>query len=447
MKHMMLTPTQRQLLQEVEVRLVTAEEGERWYSLMRAHHYLGLKTLTGESLCYVAQWKDQWLALLGWGGPALECGPRDRWIGWKPVIKWQRISYIVNNSRFLLLPGIRIPNLASRVLALNLKRLAEDWRDTYGHEVLMAETFVDPTRFSGSCYKGCGWLELGKTSGWGKSGKHYIKHNRPKKIFVRPLRPDAAEVLSNPQPHDIYQEVKPMKLSLEDAEALMEVLLGLPDPRYARGKRHSQSSILAVAICAVLSGAKSFVAIGDWAAHCTPEMLDRLSCRRSPSTGRRQAPSEPTLRRCLQNIDADLIDQALGQWLAGMSLNREQAIAIDGKTLKGAKNESGRQVHLLSAFLHRQGVVVAQKQVSEKSNEITAVPDLFEGIDIRGKIITADAMHTQKKTVSLLISKGAHFLGQVKDNQPTLSEDIETLKLPDSFPPSARNYRQRPRQA
>lgn len=443
----MLTPTQCELLREVEVRLVTPEEGERWYSLMRSHHYLGLKALTGESLCYVAQWEGQWLALLGWGGPALECGPRDRWIGWKPVIKWQRINYIVNNSRFLLLPGPRIPNLASRVLALNLKRLAEDWLDTYGHEVLMAETFVDPTRFSGSCYKGCGWFELGMTSGWRKSGKKYIKHNRPKKIFVRPLRLDAVEVLSNPQPHDIYQEVKPMKLSIKDAEALMEVLRGLPDPRYARGRRHSQSSMLAVAICAVLSGAKSYVAIGNWASLCAPEMLERLGCRRNPSTGRRQAPSEPTLRRCLQSINADIIDQALGQWLAQMSLCRKQAIAIDGKTLRGAKDGSGRQVHLLSAFLHRQGVVVAQKQVAAKSNEITAVPDLLEDIDIQGRVITADAMHTQKKTVSLIKSKGAHFLGQVKDNQPTLSEDIDALKLPESFPPSGHNMRKRSRQA
>ena len=170
----------------IVVRPVTPDERQMWDRLMSQYHYLGLKSLVGKSIRYVAEIQGRWLALLGWAASALKCQPRDTWIGWSQAIQWQRLHLIANNSRFLILPGIHIPNLASRVLSLNLRRLSRDWVHVYGHPVLIAETFVDTGRFTGACYKAANWLYLGQTSGYGKHASRYVHHGQSKAVFVRP---------------------------------------------------------------------------------------------------------------------------------------------------------------------------------------------------------------------------------------------------------------------
>jgi len=156
-------------LSRVRVRLISAGERVEWDTLMRAHHYLGLTAMVGRSLRYVAEIDGRWLALLGWASPALKCASRDAWIGWSPTLQWQRLALLANNSRFLLLPGLRVKNLASRILGLNLARLGEDWRAVHGHRLLLCETFIDPSRFAGTCYRAANWIELGRTRGFAKS--------------------------------------------------------------------------------------------------------------------------------------------------------------------------------------------------------------------------------------------------------------------------------------
>jgi len=115
------------LLKQVIVRPIVPGERKRWDELMRSHHYLGFSGFVGHSLRYVAEAGGQWLALLGWQSAALKCRARDRWIGWHPFLKYQRLFLIANNSRFLILPGAHLPNLASRVLSKNLRRISTDW--------------------------------------------------------------------------------------------------------------------------------------------------------------------------------------------------------------------------------------------------------------------------------------------------------------------------------
>lgn len=138
------------------MRPVRPEERARWRSTMAEHHYLGFRGLVGESLYYVACIDDEWVALLGWAAAAWMCRPRDRWIGWTRPQQWARLRYIVNNARFLILPDVHIPNLASKTLALNTRRLSSNWQAVYGHAVLVAETFVDPGRFAGTSYRAQG---------------------------------------------------------------------------------------------------------------------------------------------------------------------------------------------------------------------------------------------------------------------------------------------------
>src|SRR6202451_2512968 len=106
------------------VRPIRQEERGAWRALMRQHHYLGFEHPIGESLCYIASRGEQWVALLGWGSAALKCGVRDRWIGWERALQWRRLSLLSNNGRFLMVPGGRGPDLASRIFALVVKGLS-----------------------------------------------------------------------------------------------------------------------------------------------------------------------------------------------------------------------------------------------------------------------------------------------------------------------------------
>jgi len=178
------------------VRPVRCEERARWRELMNAHHYLGFRPIVGQSLWYVATCEEQWVALLGWGAAALKCAPRDAWIGWRPALKFRRLYLLANNVRFLILPEWHLPNLASRVLALNLRRLSQDWERYYGHPLLLVETFADAARFRGTCYRAAGWQVLGTTRGFGKHGPGYVAHGQPKWVLVHPLLPQARESLT-----------------------------------------------------------------------------------------------------------------------------------------------------------------------------------------------------------------------------------------------------------
>ena len=129
-------------LREVAVEPVAAGDEGRYRELMAAHHFLGALPKIGETLWYVAQRRGEWLALLGFSAPALKCGARDRWIGWDFRTQYGRQHLLANNSRFLILPGRRAPNLGSRVLALCERRLAGDWPARFGHPLLLLETFV-----------------------------------------------------------------------------------------------------------------------------------------------------------------------------------------------------------------------------------------------------------------------------------------------------------------
>ncbi len=397
--------------------------------------------MVGESLAHVAEVGGEWLAVLLWAAGAFKCRPRDAWIGWHAAVAWRRLHLVVNNVRFLILPGVAVPNLASRVLALSVRRLSADWTQAWGHRVLLAETFVDPSRFSGTCYRAAGWVELGRTRGFARQCGGWRYHGKAKVIFVREVVAGAREALRDPSLSvDLDHGVAPMKIRTQEIPSLMQVLKAVPDPRKPRGVRHGRTALLAISVVAVLSGARSLAAIAQWARGCTQSELRRLGCRRNPRTGRLEAPSEPTLRRFLQSVDADHVDRVVGQWLASHQLRGEEAIAIDGKTARGARRKDNTKVHLLSAVLHSSGITIAQVEVDSKSNEIPAARSLLAPLPLEGKLVTADALHTQHELARLLVEeKHADYCFTVKDNQPTLKADIDTLFDSVAFPPSAPN--------
>lgn len=422
------------LLSEVVVRPIMSSERGLWEELMRRHHYLGFDGAVGESLRYVGEVQGRWLALLCWQAAALKCGARDRWIGWPPVLQFQRLAYIANNSRFLILPDAHARNLASRVLSLNLRRLSADWEVAHGHELLLAETFVDPARFTGACYRAANWRVLGRSRGFAKQQQTYRRHDRPKLVLVYPLCRRARERLSDFSWQPRRNAMNPKALTTKQMESLQSLLRKLPDHRHPRGLRHSYYAVLTIALAAVLCGARSFKALGEFSASLTQSQLQRLRVRFNRRMGRYSAPEESTIRRVLQSSDAAALDCLIGQWLLEQS-NANDAVAVDGKTLCGARRSNGSQVHLLSAFLHGQGVTIAQREVGEKTNEIPELPELLKPLDIKGRVVTADAMHTQTKTARFLVEeKEADYVFIVKDNQQTLRDDIAALDQRDFSP-------------
>lgn len=205
--------------------------------------------------------------------------------------------------------------------------------------------------------------------------------------------------------------------------ALLAALRSVPDPRSARGIRHRLASILAVAACAVVTGARSFVAIAEWSAAVPPVLLARVGVDGDP-------PSESTIRRTLQLLHADGLDRVLGLWAQLREPTRRvrRVIAIDGKSIRGSVTADGRCRHLLSALSHPSRLVLGQIDVATKTNEIPLFAALLDSVDLLGVLVTADALHCQAAHAKYLIEqRGAHYLFTVKGNQPKLRTQLAAL--------------------
>lgn len=423
---------------DLRVHPLAARDQTRWRQLMEAHHYLGWTPRIGESIEYVATIDAHWVALVGWGGAAWKTAPRDQWIGWAAAVRERRLHFLANNTRFLILPSAAgRKNLASKVLGLTLQRLSQDWQRRYGHPLWLVETFIDPARFTGTCYRAAGWIPLGLTRGYARHAAGYVAHGQPKQIFVRPLRPDARQHLQAPWPPprpapegDRMPRFDVNRLPMDGAEGLIEALATVPDPRHRRGVRHPVRGLLVVAVAAVLAGARGFQAIAEFAAELDPDVLRRLGIPRGTP------PSVKCFRLTLQRLDGDGFDRVLSTWLVRQQILTGHVVAIDGKTLRGSATATTPAQHLLSAILPDLGVVVAQQAVSAKTNEIPCAAPLLASLPLAGAIVTADALHTQVATARAIVGQQADYVFTVKDNQPTLKEEIATLGL-EGFPPSA----------
>jgi predicted transposase YbfD/YdcC len=221
--------------------------------------------------------------------------------------------------------------------------------------------------------------------------------------------------------------------------SLAEYLAQVPDPRDPRGVRHTLTSLLLAAVAAVLAGAQSFAAIGEWGADAPPQVLGALGIRRDPLTGRFNPPDEATIRRVLERIDAGAFDAAVGSWLAARlrarqpprhGRGRQRALAVDGKSVRGTRHASadGQATHLLAVCDQQASAVLGQVSVDGKTNEVTRFAPLLEPVKLAGCVVTADAMHTQRGHAEFLVSgKNADYILIVKKNQPSLYAQLKKL--------------------
>jgi hypothetical protein len=158
---------------------------------LHQYHYLGYRSRVGQNLQYwVADRQDRPLACVVFGAPAWQCAVRDQWIGWSPRQRARRLGQIANNTRFLIFGWVRVPHLASHILSQISRRVGQDWQAKYGQPLWLLETFVDPQRFAGICYRAANWICLGQTRGRGRQGPAGRLSTSIKDVYVWPLHPN-----------------------------------------------------------------------------------------------------------------------------------------------------------------------------------------------------------------------------------------------------------------
>jgi hypothetical protein len=192
------TPLQETLanLGPVDLKPVRNTKLEPLYnSLIHQHHYLGYRQIVGNHLKYIAFIAARPVACLGWGSAAWKIKSRDDFVGWNPKTRSDNLHFVANNTRFLILPWVSVNCLASKLLALNARRICADWLNTYNYPLYLLETFIERNRFKGTCYKAANWVCTGQTKGTAKKGRLHVKHGNIKDVYLYPLRKDFREKL------------------------------------------------------------------------------------------------------------------------------------------------------------------------------------------------------------------------------------------------------------
>lgn len=440
-----LTVEQQALLDGVQLRLIGSQERERFDRLLIEGHYLHSAEFVGEQLRYVAEYQGQWVALVVWSAGAYKLKLREEWIGWCDRQKRRRLPLVANNSRFFIPEPYHIPNLASKVMKLNLQRLSADWEQVYHHAVLIAETFVDPEQFRGTTYQASGWTMLGKTKGFQRSQRDFYQaHDRPKQLWVRELREGARTVLRGrnlPEACRACEQDRPPDCP-QSPETLsqMKAFFGDIPEWHVRKPDFPIDSLVAVTVCAMLCK----VCLGQrdlagFARNLTRDQMKALGFPRDWSSRihRYTPPSESTFARMLQHLDNQALQKALLRWLDYLLGKRDpkgDQVSADGKELL---NSQGAQV--ISAYSVQSGRWLGSEAVAEGSNEIPAVQRLLKRVDLDGSLLTADALNTQTETARIVVQeKGGDYLFTVKGNQSGVAGNLQQLyrNLSRAFSPS-----------
>ncbi len=436
-------PDEQALLATLQLRIPETVELERCNQLLDQHHYLKSPKPVGERLYYVVtDGQGEWMGVLLFAAAARHLKSRDRWIGWTDAQRERRLSLVVNNTRFLLLPDKTFANLGTRSLRLVLARLSRDWQARYGHPVLIVETFVDPEQFCGTVYSANGWEELGKTNGHGRHQRdYYVQHDKPKRLFVRELCRNARRSLQaehlKPALAMVEAKARPRsRHTVKEIGSIAHQFKALPEYR-SRVESYPLWSLLTIYLLAVLCDApRGQKDLRKFARRLSQPQRRALGIR-SDKHGYYPAPSQSTWCRLFQEIDSSRLEQVMlgmQKQLRGPA-PKDELIVMDGKE---PKHGGGQGV--LSAICVPSQYYLASAIVETKTNEIPVARQLFKDLDLRGRFVSLDALHTQTETGrDVVLEGGGDYLLTAKGNQPTVHENIQKLlpALKADFPPLA----------
>jgi hypothetical protein len=425
-----------ELLKELEVRPALAGEMERVRRFLDDEHYLGAGRAVGRTLVQVVHHRGRWAALLVWGSAAVKLLDRDEWVGWTHSQRAERLGLLVQNRRFLVLAEARMPNLASRSLALAVRHLPEHWESAWGYRPLLAETFTDIEAFEGTCYKAAGWQACGLTKGFGRHrADFYREHQRPKKLWLKALSRNTRAILCATDLPAAYRPgmetgsaERTLPLKRKELDSLREALREVPDPR-SSNRCWPISSLLSLVCVALMAGRRNLAEIHRFGQFLTQQQRAWLGFlpKRNGMVGRR-APSYQALYNLLRQLDPEILATVLNQWLERSLGNLPRALALDGKyvrdlvlTLGLSEHGSGAPVAMLVASRE------PKSEEAKTEGEITAAKRLYQSAALGGITVTGDALHCERESMQRVVEGGGDFLFQLKGNQPRALERAEVL--------------------
>lgn len=419
------------------MRVPTPDQRATFDQQLAAQHYLGAGRPVGDYLRQVVERAGQPVALLVWGPACYALKDRDRWLSWSAPQRLERLKLLVQNRRFLLLtPKGSSPNLASQCLAAAVRALPEQWRQHFGYRPLLAESFTDPEAHAGTCYKASNWQPVGFSAGYRRQrADFYVPNQRPKKLWLYPLAPDAKALLRAPQlPEEFHAALRAapagtLPVRVEQMDSLLDVFRRAPDPRGAN-TRYRIGPVLTLIALALLAGRREIAEIARFATTLTQAQRRRLNLPRKRGTKRfYQVPGYDVFYQVLTRLDPEAFATRLTGWLQHHHGRLPAALALDGKMIRD-------HIGLLTLAQHEDGAPQAIAVYDQKENtprcEQTAAAALLEKLPaLDGKLITADPLHCQRGHARSIVEKGGDYLFQIKGNQPRLlkrAQQLDALK-------------------
>jgi hypothetical protein len=418
---------------------VSPEELARCRAALHAEHALGAGHPAGAQL-----WQWVWrgseqdpVAVVVWAASAWHLKKRDHWIGWDAMKRSGRLGLIVNNTRLLILEKSREPNLATQVLGAALRVLCEQWEQVHGYRPLLAEAFTDIETHHGTSYKASNWIALGNTAGFERhSADFYVRHDRPKKLWIYPLHGDAqsrlcaAQLPSEHSAGEIAPTVR-SPLSIPQMRSLKDVFAVLDDPRRINSRRYPLTLMLSLICMGMLCGARNLSDIVRSVQLLSQRERKALGLPRKKNSEAFRVPCYNAFRELLPMIDITQLLKHLTLWFTQHEGILPRTLALDGKDLG---KQLGQIINMINTTYSGRGTKpglehdgtpappVAMAVAEGKGHEQAAAQELFARpeVDLREALVTMDALHCQHATLHQIVAeKGGEYLVSLKDNQPT----------------------------
>lgn len=416
------------------VRVVQPHEVVAFDAQLASHHYLGAGRPVGDYLRQLVERDGIAVALLVWGPGCYALKDRDLWISWSASQRVERLKLVVQNRRFLLLAARgQSPNLASQSMGAALRALPQQWHDEFGYRPLLAESFTDPEVYAGTSYKASNWEPVGWSAGYSRHrADFYVANERPKKLWLRELAPKARAHLRATQ---VPQESRAGLLAAAPSgvlpvtqlqmKSLLDVFRQAPDPRDTN-TQYRTGPVLTLIAMALLAGRRDIAEIARFATTLTQPQRRQLGLPRKKGTRAfYKVPGYGVFYALLTRMDPEPLAALLTGWLQQRAGTLPQALAMDGKMIRD-------HIGLLTLAQHEDGAPQAVAVYDQKEGtprcEQTAALTLLESLPaLDGQLITADALHCQRKTARVIVEKGGDYLVQIKGNQPHLLKQAQAL--------------------
>ena len=417
----------------LEVRVPSADEVAWFDGQLASQHYLGAGRPVGDYMRQVVVRDGQPVALLVWGPACYALKDRDLWISWSALQRVERLKLIVQNRRFLVLAAKgECPNLASQAMGAALRVLPAQWREHFGYRPLLAESFTDPEAYAGTCYKASNWEAVGHSAGYSRHrADFYVPNERPKRLWLRPLVPEARQLLRGAQvPADcraglLSPPSGTLPVNAEQLGSLLEVFRKAADPR-GRNTRYRIGPVLTLIAMALLAGRREIAELARFATTLAQSQRRQLGLPLKKGTRAfHEVPGYSVFYQVLTRLDPEAFARRLNDWLQSRSGTLPQALALDGKMIRD-------HIGLLTLAQHEDGAPQAVAVYDQKEGtprcEQTAAAALLEKLpSLDGKIITADPLHCQRHHARTIVEKGGDYLFQIKGNQPNLLKAAQGL--------------------